>query len=294
MVGIDPDSDGLRHARAWGMAASADGAHWLLAQRRAAGHPDRVRGDQRPDPRGDGAGATRRRASLRSISRPAAVGPAVIPTVNLTDHLDRPNLNMITCGGQATIPIVAAVSRVVAVPYAEIVSTVASRSAGPGTRANIDEFTETTAHGLSHDRRRGHGKAIIILNPADPPILMRNTVYCALPDGADEAAIERLGRGRWPPRSRPTSRATASRASSSTPARSGRRAAGRPVGSRSSSRSTGDGDYLPPYAGNLDIMTAAAVRVGEDAGGCALRRRPVRHDRVGHARSGRPPAVPTA
>ena len=121
---------------------------------------------------------------------PAAVGPAVVPPVNLEAHLDAANVNMITCGGQATIPMVAAVTAVTPVIYAEIVSTVASRSAGPGTRANIDEFTETTAHGLVTIGGAAFGKAIIVLNPADPPILMRNTVYCALPEGADHAAIE--------------------------------------------------------------------------------------------------------
>src|SRR4029077_18654713 len=108
---------------------------------------------------------------------PAHIGPMVCPPVNLTDHIGAPNVSMITCGGQATIPMVAAVSRVTAVPYAEIVASVASRSAGPGTRANIDEFTQTTARGLETIGGAAHGKAIIVLNPAEPPILMRNTVY---------------------------------------------------------------------------------------------------------------------
>jgi acetaldehyde dehydrogenase len=182
--------------------------------------------------------------------------------VNLRAHLDEPNLNMITCGGQATIPMVAAVGRVTAIPYAEIVSTVASRSAGPGTRANIDEFTETTAHGLEAIGGAGRGKAIIILNPADPPILMRNTVYCALPAGADQAAIA-------------ASIATmAAEVQTYVP---GYRVKGvsfdegpfqTPGGEAAGRVSiflevTGNGDYLPPFAGNLDIMTASAVRVGE-------------------------------
>ncbi|HYH93504.1 MAG TPA: hypothetical protein VD763_10120, partial [Candidatus Saccharimonadales bacterium] len=172
------------------------------------------------------------------------------------------NVNLITCGGQATIPIVAAVARVTPVPYAEIVSTVASRSAGPGTRANIDEFTETTAAGLVSIGGAAHGKAIIILNPASPPILMRNTVYCALSAGADQAAVES------------SIEAMAAEVATYVP---GYRAKGivfddgpfRTPGGEAAGRVTvllevtGNGDYLPPYAGNLDIMTASAVRVGE-------------------------------
>jgi acetaldehyde dehydrogenase len=193
---------------------------------------------------------------------PAAVGPAVIPPVNLREHLDVPNVNMITCGGQATIPMVAAVTRVTPVPYAEIVSTVASRSAGPGTRANIDEFTQTTAHGLVEIGGAAKGKAIIILNPAEPPILMRNTVYCALPVDADRAAVEE------------SVRRMAAEVAEYVP---GYRVKGvvfdegpfATPGGEAALRITvllevtGIGDYLPPYAGNLDIMTASAVRVGE-------------------------------
>jgi acetaldehyde dehydrogenase len=182
--------------------------------------------------------------------------------VNLGAHLDRPNLNLITCGGQATIPMVAAVTRVTAVPYAEIVSTVASRSAGPGTRANIDEFTETTARGLESIAGAARGKAIIILNPADPPILMRNTVYCAIAGDADRDAI---------------SASVADVAHEVAGYVPGYRVKGvtfdegpfdTPGGTTEARVSiflevTGNGDYLPAYAGNLDIMTAAAVRVGE-------------------------------
>ena len=129
-------------------------------------------------------------AGIRAIDlTPAAVGPAVIPPANLREHLDAPNVNMITCGGQATIPMVYAVSRVVDVPYAEIVASVSSVSAGPGTRANIDEFTKTTSKGVETIGGAKRGKAIIILNPAEPPMIMRDTIFCAIPEDADRDAI---------------------------------------------------------------------------------------------------------
>lgn len=261
LVGIDPQSDGLRHARNWGLETSADGADWLLENAERLGihivyeaTSARVHAAAAP---------SYVEAGLIAIDlTPAAVGPAVVPPVNLGAHLDRPNLNMITCGGQATIPIVAAVTRVTPVPYAEIVSTVASRSAGPGTRANIDEFTQATAGGLVSIGGAANGKAIIVLNPAEPPIIMRNTVYCALPDGADRPAIER------------SVEAMAAEVASYVP---GYRVKGvvfddgpfATPGGQAAARITvllevtGHGDYLPPYAGNLDIMTASAVRVGE-------------------------------
>jgi acetaldehyde dehydrogenase len=261
LVGIDPDSDGLRHARRWGLETSAKGADWLLEHAGRLGvrlvyEATSARVHAATAPRYEAAG-------LVAIDlTPAAVGPAVVPPVNLEEHLDRPNLNLITCGGQATIPIVAAVTRVSPVPYAEIVSTVASRSAGPGTRANIDEFTQTTAGGLVSIGGAAWGKAIIVLNPAEPPILMRNTVYCALPDGADRAAIER------------SVAEMVARVAAYVP---GYRVKGvvfddgpfTTPGGVAAARATvllevtGHGDYLPPYAGNLDIMTASAVRVGE-------------------------------
>jgi acetaldehyde dehydrogenase len=261
LVGIDPSSDGLRHARAWGLETSAGGVDWLLGEAGRLG----VRLVFEATSARVHAAAAPRYADAGIVAldlTPAAVGPAVVPPVNLDAHLDAPNLNLITCGGQATIPIVAAVSRVTSVPYAEIVSTVASRSAGPGTRANIDEFTVTTARGLVDIGGAAHGKAIIILNPAEPPILMRNTVYCALPEGADEAAIEA------------SVRAMAADVAEYVP---GYRIKGlvfdagpfdTPGGGAAGRVSillevTGMGDYLPPYAGNLDIMTASAVRVAE-------------------------------
>jgi acetaldehyde dehydrogenase len=261
LVGIDPASDGLRRARRWGIETSHEGVDWLFAQLERLG----VRiVYEATSARIHAANAPRYAAAgLVAIDlTPAAVGPAVVPPVNLAAHAGAPNLNLITCGGQATIPIVAAVSRVTRVPYAEIVSTVASRSAGPGTRANIDEFTETTARGLEAIGGAEHGKAIIVLNPAEPPILMRNTVYCALGPDADQAAVEAsIGR-------------VAAEVATYVP---GYRVKGvtfddgpfaTPGGSAAARVSvflevTGNGDYLPRYAGNLDIMTASAVRVGE-------------------------------
>jgi acetaldehyde dehydrogenase len=186
LVGIDQDSDGLAKARALGIDAPHTGIDWV---RDHAADVDLVF---------DATSAyvhVRNAPLLAELGiaavdlTPAARGPKVVPTVNLREHLDAPNLNMITCGGQATVPIVAAVSRATTVPYAEMVSTVASRSAGPGTRQNIDEFTRTTARALEEIGGAAAGKAIIVLNPADPPILMRNTVFCALPDGSDHQAV---------------------------------------------------------------------------------------------------------
>jgi acetaldehyde dehydrogenase len=261
LVGIDPASDGLRHARRLGLETSADGAAWLVANARRLGvrivyEATSARVHAAAAPAYEAAGL------LALDLTPAAVGPSVVPPVNLDAHADATNLNLITCGGQATIPIVAAVSRVTPVPYAEIVSTVASRSAGPGTRANIDEFTQATAKGLVSIGGARHGKAIIVLNPADPPILMRNTVYCALTDDFDSAAIDA------------SVRAMTDTVAAYVP---GYRIKGvvydegpfSTPGGVAKARVTvllevtGRGDYLPTYAGNLDIMTAAAVRVGE-------------------------------
>ena len=261
LIGIDPASDGLRHARKWGIETSAEGADWLLANATRLGV--RIVYEATSAKVHAATAPAYAAAGLLAIDlTPAAIGPAVVPSVNLDAELDAVNVNMITCGGQATIPMVAAVTRVSPVPYAEIVSTVASRSAGPGTRANIDEFTETTAHGLVTIGGAAHGKAIIILNPAEPPILMRNTVYCALPADVDRAAIEA------------SVTAMAADVATYVP---GYRVKGvafddgpfdTPGGEAAVRVSiflevTGRGDYLPPYAGNLDIMTASAVRVGE-------------------------------
>ena len=264
MAGVDPASVGLDRARRSGVAASAGGVDWLLAQ------------DELPDLVFE---ATSARAHLANAPRyaaagiqavdltPAAIGPLVCPPVNLAEHLAAPNLSMITCGGQATIPIVYAVSRVVPVRYAEIVASVASRSAGPGTRANIDEFTETTARAIETVGGARRGKAVIVLNPADPPLIMRDTVHClvAAPDAgtrtAIAAAVTRMVAdvaGYVPGyRLKQPVQVTEIDGDPAT------------LASGVTHKVTvlleveGAGDYLPAYAGNLDIMTSAAVRAGE-------------------------------
>jgi acetaldehyde dehydrogenase len=260
LIGIDPASDGLARATALGVQAPHTGIDWIRDQ------PADV------DLVFDATSAyvhVRNAAVLAELGiaaidlTPAARGPKVVPSVNLTEHLDAPNVNMITCGGQATVPIVAAVSRAAHVPYAEMVSTVASQSAGPGTRKNIDEFTRTTARALEEIGGADRGKAIIILNPADPPILMRNTVFCALPEGSDHEAVltsvEQMVAdvAAYVPGYRLKNRPVIEDGPFATP--------GGAVPHRVVVllEVEGAGDYLPTYAGNLDIMTAAAVRVGE-------------------------------
>lgn len=257
MVGVDPASDGLARAGKLGVEASAGGVDWLLSRSEL---PDLV--FEATSAKAHLANAARyAEAGITAIDlTPAAAGPFVCPVVNLTEHGAAPNVNMITCGGQATIPIVAAVSRVVPVTYAEIVASIASRSAGPGTRANIDEFTETTSHAIETVGGAGRGKAIIILNPVDPPMIMRDTVYCAIPADADRDAItESIHRMVEEVRVYVPGYQMRSEPQFDDP---------RP-GWKGQARVAvflevrGNGDYLPPWAGNLDIMTAAAVRVGE-------------------------------
>lgn len=260
MIGIDPESDGLARARDAGIEATSNGVDWLIER---AGQFDLVFEatsawvHRQNAPRYEVAG-------LRAIDlTPAALGPIVVPPVNLDEHLDAPNVNMITCGGQATSPIVAAVSAVTDVPYAEIVSTVASVSAGPGTRQNIDEFTQTTSSALVEVGGAEHGKAIMVLNPAEPPILMRNTVFCALADGYDrdevaESITAMVGKvAAYVPGYRMKSEPVFDEDLFSTP--------GGDVKARVVVllEVEGAADYFPPYAGNLDIMTASAIRVAE-------------------------------
>ncbi|CAN1566376.1 MhpF Acetaldehyde dehydrogenase (acetylating) [Mycobacteriaceae bacterium] len=263
MIGIDPDSEGLARARKLGLETSHEGVDWLLAQ---AEKPDLV--FEATSAYVHRAAAPRYAAAgITAIDlTPAAIGPGVVPPANLRKHLDAPNVNMVTCGGQATIPIVYAVCRAVAeqggtVPYAEIVASVASVSAGPGTRANIDEFTKTTARGVETIGGSNRGKAIIILNPADPPMIMRDTIFCAIPEDADTDAIAA------------SIRDVVAEVQTYVP---GYRMLNEPQFDAPSLNSggyamvttfvevEGAGDYLPPYAGNLDIMTAAATKVGEE------------------------------
>jgi len=256
VVGV-VESDGLARARDAGVAASAEGVDWLLRQdplpqivfeaTSAAAHL---------------ANAPRyAEAGIQAVDlTPAHLGPMVCPPVNLRAHIDAPNVSMITCGGQATIPMVHAVSRVTPVPYAEIVASVASRSAGPGTRANIDEFTHTTSQAVAEVGGADRGKAIIILNPVEPPMIMRDTVFCAIPEGADEDAITASIHDMVAEVQEYVPGYTLRAEPQFDEPRPQWQGNGRVA---MFLEVKGNGDYLPPYAGNLDIMTAAAARVGE-------------------------------
>jgi acetaldehyde dehydrogenase len=253
-AGIDPESPGIARARRYGLPVSTNGIDAVLGL------------DEPVDLVYDATSAAVHRAAAPRYMQaglqvvdltPAKLGPAVVPAVNLEEVGHAPNVNLTTCGGQATVPMVAAVGAVAPLEYSEIVSTVASASAGPGTRQNIDEFTRTTAAALEQVGGAQLGKAIIILNPATPPVLMRNTVFCLVPADADRGAIieavERM----------------AAHVRSYVP---GYSITAGPVFDEVDDERltvsiflevTGAGDFLPPYAGNLDIMTAAAVAVGQ-------------------------------
>lgn len=253
MVGIDPNSDGLKRARELGIKTTSDGVDGLLPHVKADGVQIAF----------DATSAYVHAENSRKLNAlgvmmidltPAAIGPYCVPPVNLKEHIGRRemNVNMVTCGGQATIPMVAAVSRVQPVAYGEIVATVASRSAGPGTRKNIDEFTRTTAGAIERVGGAKKGKAIIIINPAEPPLIMRDTVHCLTETAPDRERITSSIHQmiaevqRYVP---------------------GYKLVNGPVfdGNRVSifMEVEGLGDYLPRYAGNLDIMTAAAARTAE-------------------------------
>ena len=253
MVGIDPNSDGLARARDMGLKTTHEGVDGLIPHIEA----DNIQIAF------DATSAYAHAETSRKLVEkgvkvidltPAAIGPFCVPPVNLLDHLDKgeENVNMVTCGGQATIPMVFAVSRVQPVRYGEIVATVSSRSAGPGTRKNIDEFTETTSDAIEKVGGAARGKAIIILNPADPPLMMRDTIHCITEtEPHQDAIIESV-------------KAMEAEVQKYVP---GYRVKEGPVfdGNRVSVfvEVRGRGDYLPEYAGNLDIMTAAAARTAE-------------------------------
>jgi acetaldehyde dehydrogenase len=268
MVGIDPSSDGLKRAASLGVPVAAGGVESLVAMPNF--HDIEIVFDA------TSAGAHKKHdAVLRSHGKriidltPAAIGPYSVPPVNGDANLDEPNVNMVTCGGQATIPIVAAVSRATPVIYAEIVASIASKSAGPGTRANIDEFTETTARAIVDVGGAKRGKAIIVLNPAEPPLIMRDTIYC-LTDDADTKAVSG------------SVEAMVREVQNYVPGyRLKQSVQFEPIGrerklhipemgrSFSGLKITvfleveGAAHYLPAYAGNLDIMTSAALQMAE-------------------------------
>ncbi|MGW6391107.1 acetaldehyde dehydrogenase (acetylating) [Streptomyces sp. NPDC055103] len=265
MIGIDPESDGLARARRLGVRTSADGVAGLLAL------------DDFDDidivfDATSAAAHHRNAAALAPYGKrivdltPAAIGPYVVPPVNLDEHLDATDLNMVTCGGQATVPIVAAVSAVTPVHYAEIVASIASRSAGPGTRANIDEFTETTARALERVGGAARGKAIIVLNPAEPALLMRDTVHCVVDDcdtdrvaasvHAMAASVAAYVPG-YRLKQEPQFRALPDGDPHTRLAGGGRLLVSVYL------EVEGAAHYLPAYAGNLDIMTSAALRTAE-------------------------------
>jgi acetaldehyde dehydrogenase len=268
MVGIDPKSDGLARAKRMGLATTAEGIDGLMAMPNF--------GDIKLVFDATSAGAHRANwAKLEGTGvrvldlTPAAIGPYCVPVVNVDEHLDAPNLNMVTCGGQATVPIVAAVAQAGIVSYAEIVSSISSKSAGPGTRANLDEFIETTSTALQAVGGAQRGKAVIILNPADPPVLMRNTVYCLVDGDADHHAIEEsiatmVERvAAYVPGYRLKQRVQFETFSADNPLYIPE--TGKFIGTRVTAllEVTGGAHYLPAYAGNLDIMTSAAKATAE-------------------------------
>ncbi|GAA3167610.1 MULTISPECIES: acetaldehyde dehydrogenase (acetylating) [Streptomyces] len=276
MVGIDPASDGLARAARLGVPVTHEGVDGLIA----------LPGFDEIGIVFDATSAKAHRANAARLIplgkrlidlTPAAIGPYVVPAVNLDEHLGAPDLNMVTCGGQATIPVVAAVSRVVPVAYAEIVASIASKSAGPGTRANIDEFTETTSAAIEQVGGARRGKAIIVLNPAEPPLMMRDTVFCLVtapdPDVREEIrrSVEQMAAevAAYVPGYRLKQRVQITEIPGDQPVGTLLADAAAGGGARPTHQVSvfleveGAAHYLPAYAGNLDIMTSAALRVAE-------------------------------
>ena len=271
LVGIDPDSDGLARARRLHVPTTHEGVRGLIA----------LDGFADIDIVFDATSAKAHVANAAALApygkmlvdlTPAALGPYVVPPVNLDTHLadDVRNVNMVTCGGQATIPIVFAVSRITPVPYAEIVASIASRSAGPGTRANIDEFTESTAAAIEAVGGAGLGKAIIVLNPAEPPLIMRDTVFCLIGDADQEAIRASIAElvaevAQYVPGYRLKQEVQFTPVGAGEPVHTLLPPGAGPVTTKVSVflEVEGAGDYLPAYAGNLDIMTSAALRTAE-------------------------------
>ncbi|MFG2942587.1 acetaldehyde dehydrogenase (acetylating) [Streptomyces sp. NPDC048282] len=266
MAGIDPESDGLARARRLKVATTHEGVDGLVAM------------DAFEDVSlvfdATSAGAHRRHDEvLRAHGKtvvdltPAALGPYVVPPVNGDAHLDAPNVNMVTCGGQATIPVVAAVNAVTPVHYGEIVASISSRSAGPGTRANIDEFTETTSAAIEKVGGAARGKAIIVLNPAEPPLIMRDTVHCLVGDCDDAAVTESVEQmvarvQTYVPGYRLKQQVQFERVAADDPLNT-LAPGGNAVQVSVFLEVEGAAHYLPAYAGNLDIMTSAALRTAE-------------------------------
>ncbi|WP_426247438.1 acetaldehyde dehydrogenase (acetylating) [Nocardioides sp. LHG3406-4] len=266
LVGIDPLSDGLARAARLGVPTTSDGVAGLIA----------LPGFEEIDIVFDATSAGAHRANTAALApygkklidlTPAATSPYVVPAVNLGDHLQADHVNMVTCGGQATIPIVAAISRVTPVAYAEIVASIASRSAGPGTRANIDEFTETTARAIETVGGAARGKAVIVLNPAEPPLIMRDTVLALVGDvDAEEvkrSVVEMVAAvARYVPGYRLKQQVQVVPVPADQPVHTLTQT---PVTHQVTAflEVEGAAHYLPSYAGNLDIMTSAALQVGE-------------------------------
>ncbi|KOQ99550.1 acetaldehyde dehydrogenase (acetylating) [Pluralibacter gergoviae] len=267
LVGIDPASDGLARAARMSVTAISSGVEGLIAM---PGFSDiKIVFDATSASAHLHNNQLLQQHGVRVIDlTPAAIGPYVVPAINLNDQLDAPNINMVTCGGQATIPMVAAVSRVTKVHYAEIVASISSRSAGPGTRANIDEFTETTSSAIEKVGGATRGKAIIVLNPAEPPVMMRDTVF-TLSDPADRAAIEAsveemaAAIQKYVPGYRLKQKVQFDLFDDNNPLTIP--GLGRMTGLKTSIfiEVEGAADYLPAYAGNLDIMTSAAKACAE-------------------------------